>query len=578
MLALEPRIPALLAGTARPANTTEALALAELCALFRKDYAAAARFYAAAFEMKPDQAEHHGAAHDFAAATVAARAAAGEGKGVKPPAEARAKLRQQALAWGGKLLATYSTAVSDAPQWRAYARSSLQTLEQGAEFRGLREDTALAGLALEERVAWKQFWANVSRVRLDNENRERTPFVITGRDGKAERRYDTLAKALGDATAGGTVEIRGDGPFDQPLLSVEKKLLTVRAGPGSKPVLRFRGADARPGMGFWGVNGGGITLEGLDIRLVGDTVGEGYHAVLKASGGVVSVAGCRFRYEGGKPHAVAIGGYGVEAVTVVGCEFDGPFNGTLNVLPEVVCRVRVDDCLFTRRCGPVSIETFSPTDRDVDVTLNRNTFNVPIAINIRVRAHDPSPARVAQPARGFRIAARENVFAVETSAVAVIFLDSRKGSIPTAEEGCEHLRRVVRWDEAGNLYAEKVPPLRLSYGRTKDLWAWYDQREETATVAADLVAWNRFWQLEDTRCRAEWVAYRGGAGQQLLQAYRETGPDAFLLHADLRKRLGVNDTDAPGIPAGLVGPGAAYERWKGTPGYLKWLVTSSQKK
>jgi serine/threonine protein kinase/tetratricopeptide (TPR) repeat protein len=578
MLALEPRIPALLAGTARPANTTEALALAELCAVFREDYAAAARFYAQALEMKPDHPDHRAINHGFAAATAAARAAAGEGKGQKPSAAARAGLRRQALVFAEGILATYSKAETDTPAWRAYARSSLHTLEQGTEFRGLRDDVALAGLPLEERVAWKQLWANVSRVRLDTENRERTPFVVTGRDGKPERRYDTLAKALGEATAGDTVEIRADGPFDQPLLSVEKKPLTVRAGPGSKPVLRFRGADVVPGSAFWLVTGGGITLEGLDIRLLGDTVGDGYHPLLRVKGGAAHVAGCRFRYEGGKPHTLAIHGDGVEVVTLVGCEFDGPFTAPLGVYPASACRVRIDDCLFTGRCGAVVIETLSPTDRDVEVTFNRNTFTVPTAIDVRVRAHDPSPTPLAQPARGFRIAARGNVFGAETSAVAVNFLDSRKGTIPTGEEGGEHLRRVLRWEEAGNLYAEKVPPLRVSYGKTKELWAWYDQRQQTATVAADLAAWNRFWQLEDPRSRAEWVAYRGGAGQQLLQAFRETGPDAFLLHADLRKRLGVEDTDVPGIPAGLVGPGAAYERWKRTPDYLKWLVTSSQKK
>src|SRR4029079_1526377 len=109
---------------------------------------------AEAFEMKPDQAEHHGVAHGFAAATTAVRASAGEGKGEKPSAAARATLPRQALAWAGRLLATYSTATSDTPQWRAHARSSLQTIEQGTEFRGLREDAALAGLTLEERVAW----------------------------------------------------------------------------------------------------------------------------------------------------------------------------------------------------------------------------------------------------------------------------------------------------------------------------------------------------------------------------------------------------------------------------------------
>src|SRR5262249_5687020 len=148
------------------------------------------------------------------------------------------------------------------------------------------------------------------------------------------------------------------------------------------------------------------------------------------------------------------------------------------------------------------------------------------------------------------------------------FLDARKGAVPTAAEGVAHLRRVVRWQEETNLYAEKAAPLVIYYGRTNDPhWGWFTTRENRETIAGDLASWDRCWDQKATGSRAAPIRFAGGTGLQLQQALREAGPAACLLHPDTLKGLGDPLKQQLGIPADLVGPGAAYERWKRTPAY-----------
>jgi hypothetical protein len=78
MLALEARLPAVLAGKDRPANTAEGLELAGLCQTTKR-YAVAARLFADAFAADPSPADDLSAGHRYNAACCAALATAGRG-------------------------------------------------------------------------------------------------------------------------------------------------------------------------------------------------------------------------------------------------------------------------------------------------------------------------------------------------------------------------------------------------------------------------------------------------------------------------------------------------------------------
>src|SRR5262249_55115763 len=79
-LALSAKLPVVLQGKARPANATEALALAQLCQQHKQLYTAAARLYTGAFAAEPRLAEDLQAQNRYAAARSATLAAAGKGQ------------------------------------------------------------------------------------------------------------------------------------------------------------------------------------------------------------------------------------------------------------------------------------------------------------------------------------------------------------------------------------------------------------------------------------------------------------------------------------------------------------------
>src|SRR5262249_34694493 len=74
---LDARLPKFLSGEAQPAGATEGIALAEMCQLYKKQYAAAARFFAGAFASQPKLAADLGGGHRYNAACAAALAGCG---------------------------------------------------------------------------------------------------------------------------------------------------------------------------------------------------------------------------------------------------------------------------------------------------------------------------------------------------------------------------------------------------------------------------------------------------------------------------------------------------------------------
>jgi serine/threonine-protein kinase len=163
MLALGPKLPAVLKGEARPAGPAELLGLAELCTLQQR-HADAARFYADAFEAEPRLADDLQASYRYDAACAAARAAAGrDTDAAKLGDKGRARLRQQALDWLRTDLALWGKRLEPGtPQARAEVQKALRHWQQDAALAGLRDAAALANLLAAEREAFQELWAGVA--------------------------------------------------------------------------------------------------------------------------------------------------------------------------------------------------------------------------------------------------------------------------------------------------------------------------------------------------------------------------------------------------------------------------------
>jgi superkiller protein 3 len=160
--ALDARLLAILRGTEEPANAAEQIEFAQLCRL-KELYAAAARFYAAAFAAEPKLAEDVLAGVRYDAACAAALAGCAPGKDAdKPDGKERARLRRQALDWLREDLTWWAKKLENGTaQARISARQRLQHSQSDPDLAGVRDRDGLGRLPNEEREQWERLWSDV---------------------------------------------------------------------------------------------------------------------------------------------------------------------------------------------------------------------------------------------------------------------------------------------------------------------------------------------------------------------------------------------------------------------------------
>jgi serine/threonine-protein kinase len=173
LVSLAPRLPAVLKGNDRPADSAEQLAFAEM-AFASGRYAASAQIYAQAFEADPKLADALEAGHRYNAA-CAALASASAGEGDPPPdAAERAKLRQRAQDWLRADLVLRRARLDTGTGTDAVRREvcvELQKWKRVPSLASIRDPAALDQLPEDDRQPWRNLWAELdqllARVRPD---------------------------------------------------------------------------------------------------------------------------------------------------------------------------------------------------------------------------------------------------------------------------------------------------------------------------------------------------------------------------------------------------------------------------
>ncbi len=162
LLAVAPKLPAVLAGEDPSAGNRERLVLAQAC-IYSKHTAAAARLYAAALTADPAAANDHRDGPRYNAACCAALAGCGQGEdAVKLPAADRDRWRAQALTWLRSDLAAWKKELtSSLPANRSLTQQALAHWLADADFNGVRPGPQRIDLPAKERADWDAFWDEV---------------------------------------------------------------------------------------------------------------------------------------------------------------------------------------------------------------------------------------------------------------------------------------------------------------------------------------------------------------------------------------------------------------------------------
>jgi hypothetical protein len=382
-------------------------------------------------------------------------------------------------------------------------------------------------------------------------------FVLLGGKGVAERKLDTLAEAVQAASDGDAIEIRGYGPFVSQPINIGRTALTIRAGQGFRPVIKLRLRTYAP-----------LVLEGLELQAGLEPPPDQRYWIVEALGSSLHVANCRFLAD--LPGV----GYCIVAYSpscfVRNCEFLCRMGWPLSWSSAKGC---FDNCLAVTSTGHghvlgMTCNLLSKHDTSLPVTRNTLVSTAPallLWLDLAEPAKLPANKLNVMP---IRVEAAGNVFdapSVLQLTESTRFMENYKPLEPSEAEAL--LRKLLAWRERSNCYAAGA----TSFARLQG------QRGAPPHGPKSLADWERFWGSVDTDSQEGRVRYKGGnLLTKLLDTPEKLTPDDFRLRPDSAGYRAGKDGKDLGADVDLVGPGAAYERWKKTPEYQQWLKDSGQ--
>ena len=289
----------------------------------------------------------------------------------------------------------------------------------------------------------------------------RGAFVVLSDDGGSQE-YPSLQRAIEEAGDGSRVEIHADGPVELPPTAVEQSELTIAAGIGFDPIIRFEPEfeethddEERDGTTAMITSWGDLMLEGVELRMVAD---EHHHeglSLIRVSDGSFTAQRCHFWMESGG-HCVT--GETIAEVFLSGCDVHASDGTAINLTLEdhEEADVMMENCVITGAVG-IQIEVVDACRLNLD----QCTIIAPRAIEVMY----DEPFK--QDDRQLRISATQNLFATVDALVTLYDADSEPSSFSSA----------LRWEGMSNVFSGPFVALandgetRIpTWGRTLQGW------------------------------------------------------------------------------------------------------------
>ncbi|MCA9174839.1 MAG: serine/threonine protein kinase [Planctomycetales bacterium] len=155
------------------------------------------------------------------------------------------------------------------------------------------------------------------------------PFVTLAEGELIEESYASLPEAIAAAPNKATIEVRGNGPFAIPPISIGRRSIAIRAASGYSPILEVLDDPdqaATPAL----TASGPLTLEGLTFRFApSPSLGESRN-LIKVISAPVRAANCRFQTGAGALWELSRLGSGVPYVELQNCMVSGTGGVSLN--------------------------------------------------------------------------------------------------------------------------------------------------------------------------------------------------------------------------------------------------------
>jgi hypothetical protein len=411
---------------------------------------------------------------------------------------------------------------------------------------------------------------------------EREAFVRLGGKGVAERKFDSLAEAVEAASDGDIIEVRGNGPFVTQPVAIGWKGLTIRAATGFRPVIKGNAGPTVDGS-YLLRSLGPLIIEGLELHMMGCSPAT-FTMIVDSVNAPLHVTNCRFVHDGGS----SLWSMSLPDFTIRNCDFVGGSGNRCHVAVRLSNsgKVKLENNLF--RCleaHALGLDWPRPDLQNWTIHLNHNTvatrnFAITHGLEYVPKSAEPGAAPDRQPVQ-MKVSANLFYPLDPTDCVFSLLMPPdfyRKDARPfSAEEAKQLLPRLMGWREERNLYGKgwSFQAMRRVTDAGKPGLPPVDEALPIGQTFAD---WQRLWKAGDSGSAVGMIRFEGGdvLARMAASPERMTAADFRLRPDSAGYRAGKDGKDL-GADIDLVGPGAAYERWKKTPDYQKWLKETGQK-
>jgi len=390
------------------------------------------------------------------------------------------------------------------------------------------------------------------------------PFVVMGGEATMKRSFATLAEAAAAATAGNTIEVRGNGPFLTEPLLIEKRL-TIRASAGFTPVIQLRPEDSQQRASLLTATDA-LVLEGLELHrddsALPPTVAASNRGIITSHvAPEFSLVNCKL-VKRGLGAAVGlerpVGLCQIRNTIIVTVARDGLSIGFYH--PQPGAGLHLENCMIS---GPAGVRVFSDSlGRNTNVVVRGSTL---VATEHVLSFQTVNLDRAAveavsgKPIVAFDTA--QNVLAGQAGVFHSYTSYTGQTNQPQDAQSEALLPRLITWRERRNVYPADASVTFIGGGpqRTKP---WSD--------------WQALHGQSDADCEQGPIRFQGGSPAAIVRSAAELPLLAFRLAPESAGHQTGEDGQDLGVDVDRLGPGAAYERWKKTAEYKEWRNRTEQ--
>ncbi len=391
---------------------------------------------------------------------------------------------------------------------------------------GSLADTSFAILFLRK----ANLGSDISRL-LSGEPADRFQIV-----SQAERpRFNTFEDAVKAAKEGDRIRVDGTGPFLLPHVEVDRDL-TIEAGFGYQPVFRYDvgydkdGRRSRPqdnpeARHMLRVTKGTLTLEGVELQMDPPELGAGIPwAAVIVNGGTLRMLNCSIS-EGNKQGMAAIRITTPGTTVLQNCQLVGGRAG-VEILATGEQRVTLNNCIVFSKNAVTAVDGLKAEGSKCTVTMTRGA----------VLANEV-----------FTFKGLTSEFDIVSNGVAFQG-DSMGLNMLTAPTG----HKGLTWTGSENLY---------------DVKRWVGNAGKPSATIKDAKTWSTFWGGGDVNGSNRTIPF---SGRRQVGGFNHTvkGEDFEFSAKDsvyaFRRKTGIDPL--------LVGPGAAFLRYRESFDYRTWVA------